>query len=336
MTSTRSEFGGKVPRILVVDDTPDNLFLMNGLFEDRFRVQLAASGAEALRAVMADEPPDMVLLDIMMPDMDGYEVLRRIRQHPATASVPVIFLSALASQQDERLGRELGAVDYLTKPVDPEAVIRRVDDLVAQTALARRREALAEKLSPHLPPAEWRALFHGAAGAIEFDERTVTVVYAETTLLPAWGDRARESFCADVERLAARHGGTVDPYVWGASVIVFDDAHAAVRMAMELQRSARALQLRLGVHTGEALLAKFRSHGAWQFTLVGAQTGRAAQIAAAADAGGIVVSPQTWDLVHDEVDVDAAGRVRSADDEALANPAAVPATQDARAAFALR
>src|SRR6266498_343773 len=112
----------RVPRILVVDDMPDNLFLMNGLFEDRYEVIQAPSGKEALKIVMSSNPPDMVLLDIMMPDMDGYEVLRRIRQHPPTAIIPVIFLTALATQQDERLGMDLGAIDYLTKPVDPELV----------------------------------------------------------------------------------------------------------------------------------------------------------------------------------------------------------------------
>ena len=95
----------KVPRILVVDDMPDNLFLMNGLFEDRYEVVQAPSGKEALRIVMSANPPDMVLLDIMMPDMDGYEVLRRIRQHTPTANIPVIFLTALATRQDRKSTR---------------------------------------------------------------------------------------------------------------------------------------------------------------------------------------------------------------------------------------
>src|SRR5437868_1982949 len=112
MTSTTARVT-HVPRILVVDDMPDNLFLMNGLFEDRYEVVQANSGQEAIRIVMSDSPPDMVLLDIMMPDMDGYEVMRRIRQHPPTANIPIIFLTALASRKDERLGMDLGAIDYL-------------------------------------------------------------------------------------------------------------------------------------------------------------------------------------------------------------------------------
>src|SRR3954468_6328580 len=132
----------EVPRILVVDDMPDNLFLMNGLFEDRYQVIAASSGQEALKVLMGADPPDMVLLDIMMPDMDGYEVLRRMRQHPPTANIPVIFLTALASRRDERLGMELGAIDYLTKPVDPELVLERVEAQVRATGHARRLEEL--------------------------------------------------------------------------------------------------------------------------------------------------------------------------------------------------
>src|SRR6185369_16027728 len=107
-----------------------------------------------LKIVMSDSPPDMVLLDIMMPDMDGYEVMRRIRQHPPTANVPIIFLTALASLQDERLGLDLGAIDYLTKPVDPDQVVRRVEAHVLATARARKIEALSEKLARQLPPEE--------------------------------------------------------------------------------------------------------------------------------------------------------------------------------------
>ena len=137
----------KQPRILVVDDTPDNLFLMNGLLGDRYDVVQATCGREALAVSMSDNPPDMVLLDIMMPDMDGYEVLRRIRQHPPTAIIPVIFLTALAAQDDKALGLDLGAIDYLTKPVDPSLVIQRVEAHVRATTRARQVEALSEKLA---------------------------------------------------------------------------------------------------------------------------------------------------------------------------------------------
>jgi adenylate cyclase len=297
----------KVPRILVVDDMPDNLFLMNGLFEDRYQVVQAPSGKEALKIVMSESPPDMVLLDIMMPDMDGYEVLRRIRQHTPTANMPVIFLTALASQQDARLGMDLGAVDYLTKPVDPEIVIKRVEAHVRATAHARRVEELSEKLSRHLSPQSWETLFHGAElEAIRFEQKQQTLLYAEVgggTL----SDREHDSFTAEVEWLATRHGGTVDRFVDGAAVIFFDEPAPCVRMSMDLQRSANDLRLRMGIHTGICDIGTFRSDGEPRCTLLGLETGLAAKVAATAATGSIAVSPETYALVKDDIHSDAGG-----------------------------
>jgi adenylate cyclase len=297
-----------VPRILVVDDMPDNLFLMNGLLEDRYRVIQAASGKEALKIVMSDRPPDMVLLDIMMPDMDGYEVLRRIRQHTPTANVPVIFLTALASQQDERLGMDLGAVDYLTKPVDPELVMQRVQAHVRATAHARRIEELSEKLSRHLSPESWQRLFHGPGlEAIQFEQKQQTLLYAEAGTLGALTERNSDSFAAEVEWLATRHGGTVDRFIDGAALIFFDAPAGCVRMAMDLQRSANELHLRMGIHTGVCDIGRFQTEGESASTLIGHDAGLAAKVAATAATGSIVVSPETYALVKDDIRTDTSG-----------------------------
>lgn len=307
MTTTATT-ENKVPRILVVDDTPDNLFLMNGLFEDRFEVLQAASGQEGLKIVMSDNPPDMVLLDIMMPDMDGYEVLRRIRQNPPTANIPVIFLTALATSQDERLGMNLGAVDYLTKPVNPELVVQRVEAHVRATAHARRMEALSEKLSRHLAPDAWQRLFHGAElEAISFEQKKLTVLFAETTLLAKWGVYERDSFAAEVQWLATRYNGTVDNFVFGATVVLFDDPGACLRMAMDLQRSTSDLRLRMGVDMGLCDIGTFRSGGATHTTLVGAAIAQAAKVAALAATGSIVISAEAYALVQAELQADTQG-----------------------------
>lgn len=112
--------------VLVVDDTPDNLSLMSNLLRTDYRVKLAPSGERALQIVAGDSKPDLILLDIMMPDMDGYEVLRRLQFNPDTADIPVIFLTAMSASQDESVGLELGAVDYITKPINPAIVMARV------------------------------------------------------------------------------------------------------------------------------------------------------------------------------------------------------------------
>ena len=298
----------ELPRILVVDDMPDNLFLMNALFEDRYQIVQAASGKEALAIMMSARPPDMVLLDIMMPDMDGYEVLRRIRQHTPTANVPVIFLTALATQQDERLGMDLGAVDYLTKPVDPALVVQRVEAHVRATAQARRIEALSEKLSRHLSPENWERLFHGSEfEAICFEQKQQTLLYAEAAAPDSLGERDRDSFAAEVEWLATRYCGTVDRFVDGAAVIFFDEPGPCVRMAMDLQRSANHLHLRMGIHTGVCDISTFRSDFQPACTLIGHEAGLAAKVALTAASGSIAVSPETYALVKDDIPTDASG-----------------------------
>lgn len=114
------------PVILVVDDTPDNLSLMSGLLSDKYTVKVAPNGEKALKIAHGDNRPDLVLLDIMMPVMDGYEVCRQLKADPATSAIPVIFLTAKTLVEDEQRGFALGAVDYITKPVSPPILMARV------------------------------------------------------------------------------------------------------------------------------------------------------------------------------------------------------------------
>jgi putative two-component system response regulator len=114
------------PTILVVDDTPDNLTLMTALLKDDYRVKVAHNGERALRLVQGSDPPALVLLDIMMPGMDGYEVCRRLKADPLTESIPIIFLTARSEAEDETRGLSMGAVDYIVKPISPPVVMARI------------------------------------------------------------------------------------------------------------------------------------------------------------------------------------------------------------------
>lgn len=116
----------KAAGILIVDDDPDNLTLLGELLHAEYRVYAANSGQQALEVANAEPQPDLILLDVMMPGTDGYEVLRRLQGTPATQDIPVIFVTAMDSIDDERVGLALGAVDYLTKPLRPPIVLARV------------------------------------------------------------------------------------------------------------------------------------------------------------------------------------------------------------------
>jgi CheY-like chemotaxis protein/nitrogen-specific signal transduction histidine kinase len=121
--------------ILVVDDTPDNLVLMSNLLKTDYKVRVVNGGKRALEIAASDSPPDLILLDIMMPNMDGYEVCRQLKSDPRTEGIPVIFLTAKSEVEDERKGLQLGAVDYITKPVSPPILMARVKNHLALKAI---------------------------------------------------------------------------------------------------------------------------------------------------------------------------------------------------------
>lgn len=122
--------------ILVVDDTPDNLSLMSSLLKDLYKVKVANSGEKALKIVSGDNQPDLILLDIMMPGMNGYEVCEVLKKDPLTRNIPIIFLTAMTGTDDEKKGLELGAADYITKPISPPIVMARVKTQLQMKAAA--------------------------------------------------------------------------------------------------------------------------------------------------------------------------------------------------------
>ncbi|SLM32245.1 Response regulator receiver modulated diguanylate cyclase (modular protein) [Desulfamplus magnetovallimortis] len=113
-------------RILIVDDEKINLRILVDLLKDDYALVLARSGEQALRFSLQNPPPDLILLDVIMPDMGGYEVIKKLKEHDLTKDIPVIFVTALDSVEDEEHGLKLGAVDYITKPFSPPIVKMRI------------------------------------------------------------------------------------------------------------------------------------------------------------------------------------------------------------------
>ncbi len=140
----------KKQTILIVDDTPENIDVLKGLIKREYKVRVALNGEDALKLVRSDNPPDLILLDIMMPGMDGYEVCRRLKNNNSTKEIPVIFITAKGDYKDEKMGLEIGAVDYITKPFNPAIVVARVKTHLsladALKKLAEQNENLSEKV----------------------------------------------------------------------------------------------------------------------------------------------------------------------------------------------
>ena len=134
-TSPNPNFSAKAT-ILVVDDTPDNLTLISEILKDLYKVKLANNGERALKYVIGEKKPDLILLDIMMPGLSGYEVISILKANPETHDIPVIFLTAMGTLKDEKKGFDLGAADYITKPISPAILVARVKTQLENKAAA--------------------------------------------------------------------------------------------------------------------------------------------------------------------------------------------------------
>ncbi|MFV0436639.1 MAG: two-component system response regulator [Desulfopila sp.] len=132
-----------LPTVLVVDDTPENIDVLDGILRDDYTIKAATNGEKAIAIACGTNRPDIVLLDIMMPGMDGYEVCRRLKERADTSDIPIIFISAKGEVADESRGFAVGCVDYITKPVSPPLVKARVK---AQLALHGQNRDLERKV----------------------------------------------------------------------------------------------------------------------------------------------------------------------------------------------
>ena len=138
MTYANLKTGAK-PNILAIDDTPENLLTLGSALGSEFRLQIATSGAMGL-ALAEAAPPDLILLDVMMPEMDGYETCRRFKADPRLRSIPVIFATALGDSVAESAGLALGAADYITKPINVEIARQRIRNLLERERLRKEVE----------------------------------------------------------------------------------------------------------------------------------------------------------------------------------------------------
>jgi class 3 adenylate cyclase len=304
---------------------------MSALLEDRYEVTTAASGAEALEAAQATAP-DLILLDIMMPGMDGYEVLRRLRKSAATADIPVIFLTALTSPEEEQHGLDLGAADYVAKPISPPIVLARVHTHLERSASARRLQALSDKLGRYLAPQVYRSLFDGSRDAeIRTQRKKLTVFFSDikdfTASTAKWQPEEirflLNSYFSEMSRIAYEYGGTLDKFIGDAMVVFFgdpdsrgvrEDAVQCVKMAVAMQRrmaelqilwremgSDKTFQVRMGINTGYCDVGNFGSDLRMDYTIIGPEVNMAQRLEQAADPGGILISAETHALVQGEI-----------------------------------
>jgi putative two-component system response regulator len=157
------------PTILIVDDTPDNIDVLAATLRNDYDLKVATSGKKALHIAQSFPKPEMILLDVMMPEMDGYEVCRQLKANPITSDIPVLFVTAKTNACDEEQGFALGAVDYITKPISPPRVKARVRTHIA---LYNQNRQLQEKVKERTQSLERNRLriIHHLGRAVEYKD----------------------------------------------------------------------------------------------------------------------------------------------------------------------
>jgi class 3 adenylate cyclase/HPt (histidine-containing phosphotransfer) domain-containing protein len=324
------------PCILVIEDSEAIRFLLTALLQDRYEVMVAESGETGLQMAMSDRQADIILLDVMMPDMDGYEVLRRLGRHPRTQDIPVIFLTALGSVEEEQRGLDLGATDYVTKPISPPVLLARLKLHLERSANARRLKVLSEQLSRYLAPQVYQSLFDGSRQAeIRTQRKKLTVFFSDiknfTESTAQWQPEEvtllLNSYFAEMSQIAAEYGATLDKFIGDAIVIFFGDPHTlgvredavqCVRMAIAMQKRMEGLrarwrdmgmhrdfEIRIGINSGFCDVGNFGSSLRMEYTIIGREVNLAARIEQAAEPGEILISSETHALVQGEVQAEA-------------------------------
>ena len=299
--------------VLLVDDTPANIQVVHNILKSSYTTRIATNGAKALDLAKASPQPDLILLDVMMPELDGYEVCSRLKQDPNTREIPIIFLTGKTEVEDETRGFELGAVDYIHKPFSPAVVQARVQ---THLTLREAREQLAEEkrkvdrlLDNILPPAAAAEIKKtGSVAPRRFEN--VAVLFADLVSFTTYCDQhPPEEVVRDLgdlfvafEECVRLHGlekiKTIgDSFLVTAGLLqpVADPLRAAVSCALAISKAAgkstRRWQVRSGVHVGP-LMAGIVGRERYQFDIWGDTVNVASRLTGVASPGAVALTEE--------------------------------------------
>ncbi len=317
------------PTLLLVDDAPENLTVLAGVLGEAYQVKVATSGAKTLRICEGNPLPDLILLDVMMPVMDGLEVCRQLKSDTRTRDIPVIFVTAMSDAQDEAHGLQVGAVDYITKPISPAVVLQRVRLHLELRGARQALERLGRHYQSYISVEVASSIRRGEVSTgIISRKRPLTVMFSDIVGFTEQTERMHPGAMTELlngyfeamAAIVARHQGTLDKFIGDACMVFFgdpttrgeeQDAVACVQMALEMQAALAALQgpwvamsggtplrVRIGIASGPCTVGNFGSKQQLTYTAIGTTVNLASRLEGKALPGSVLVSEETYRLVH--------------------------------------
>ena len=326
--------GNGIPRVLVVDDSERNVKLVHTLLSKQgYEILVAYDGMQALKTV-EQTPPDLILLDVMMPGMDGFEVARILRSNPQNRAIPILMLTALRDLEDKVKGLEAGADDFLVKPFHTVELLARVRSLLRIKQLhdeLQSKNSLLEHVLMHYVSREIaQEILRNPEQNLKLggESCTVSVLFADIRGFTHFSEQREARQVIQVLNqifncltpVVFEHNGTLDKYlgdaimaIYGVPLTVSESSEQAVRTAWEMQHCFAELQkeialiselgLGIGVCTGEAVVGNVGSDQFMDYTVIGNIPNMAKRIQEHAGPGQILIDTRTYEDVNSLIEV---------------------------------
>jgi CheY-like chemotaxis protein len=313
------------PLLLIVDDSAENLQVLNALLKDDYRLKLAKSGSKCLEIAEQQPQPDLILLDVIMPEMDGFQVCEALKANPQTAAIPVIFLTALNEVADETNGFRVGGSDFITKPFNPDIVKARIR---THLDLQKERKKSNELLRVLLPDAVVHDLIQHGTHKPQIKEN-VSILFCDFVgftpisaklspeeLIGELSDifSAFDTICEQHQTTRIKTIGDAYMAVAGIHQPTRDHATNLVNTAISFiehlekrnQQNNQEWICRIGVHSGK-VIAGIIGKTRFIYDIVGDDVNIAARTESAGSPMKVTITPATRELIEDNFKLDSAG-----------------------------
>ena len=321
------DYVNPLPIVLIVDDAVENLQVLSGLLKDKYRVKIAKNGEKAIELANATEKPNLILLDVVMPGMSGFEVCAQLKSDDSTKNIPVIFITALNEATDETKGFSVGGADFIAKPFHPEVVLARIQTHIELQAAKQKSDTLLKVLLPenvvndlinngkHIPE------IHNNVSILFFD--FVGFTNMTTKMNPQVLIEELSGIFTDFDEICSKHHATRiktigDAYMATTGLGTDDKNHAVnlVNTAIDFinylnnrnQTAEFKWQCRIGIHSG-SVIAGIIGKNRFAYDILGDDVNIAAKVESAGVPMKVTITEATKQLCANEFVSESIGKV---------------------------